>query len=209
MWNYGEPFPEFDMKPLQSPEWVPYPVVGDIFGGLHSQTGTYFETPGHFPDAGPSYQIDDIPFDKLIDIPVHVLHLHKQFSTLLREAIDAEDIKASVKNHDSDIRPGEALLIDAGWGRYWDADFFLNGPFFSHEAFLLLLAFKPRLMGSDFPRWENLDNMQHIFPPFYDNDVWMLAPVVNLENIEAGLLSVLPLAVDDCCCAPCRAFVRH
>jgi len=207
MWNYGIPFPTFNKKPINQPDWVPYKVVADIFDGLHSQTGTYFETPGHFPSAGFTYCVDDIPFEQLIDIPVHVLHLPRQYPTSHRSPITKEDIEIAIIGQ---IPPGEALLINAGWGKFWHADFYLESPYFSYDAFMLLLELKPRLLGTDFPRWENLEHMQHIFPPFYAQDIWMLAPVVNLDRIEAkGLLSVLPLPVSQSCCVPCRAFIRH
>ena len=48
MWGYEPPFPAFHLKPLPQPEWVATRVYCEIFEGIHSQTGTYLETPAHF-----------------------------------------------------------------------------------------------------------------------------------------------------------------
>jgi len=209
MWNYGDPFPEFNLTPVKQPDWVPYKVVADIFEGFHSQTGTFFETPGHFPSSEVIYNVDDIPFEKLIDIPVHVLHLRQSYPPRQRSPITADHMSVAINNHSHEIPPGEAVLVDAGWGTFWDEPFYLNGPYFTYDAFMLLLDLKPRLMGADLARWENLTDLQGFFPKFYAQDIWMLAPVVNLECIESsGLLSVLPLNISNSCCVPCRAFIR-
>jgi len=208
MWNYGDPFPEFSLTPIESPEWVPYEVVGDIFTGLHSQTGTYFETPGHFPAAGINYTVDQIPFSDLIDLSTHVIRLQRPMETSVRDPITAKDIRQAL-DHYGTISPGETILIDTGWGKYWRDSFFLECPYFTYDGFQLLLDLKPRILGTDFPRWENSEQMQHIFPDFYAQDIWMLNPLINLDKIESkGLLSVLPLNVENSCCVPCRAFVK-
>ena len=40
IWSYGEPFPDYDPRPLPQPEWVETRVWCDIFDGMNSQTGT-------------------------------------------------------------------------------------------------------------------------------------------------------------------------
>ena len=208
MWNYGDPFPSFVRTPLKQPDWVPYEITGEIFTGFSSQTGTYFETPGHFPSAGHNYTIDEIPFERLIDIPVHVLHLPGPYPTDRRVPVSLSDVEAALDGRN--IPCGEAVLIDGGWGKYWDSDFYLKGPYFSYDAILRLLEIKPWLLGSDLPRWENLERLENFFPAFYEQDILMLAPVINLEKIEStGLLTIMPLNIRNSCCTPCRAFIRH
>jgi len=211
MWNYGDPFPTFAKTPIASPDWVPYAVAADVFNGLHSQTGTYFETPGHFPSAGNVYNVDDIPFDQLIDMPAHVLHLPPKHPSRERPVITEADVTTAIERHGTPIPHDAAVLIDAGWDVHWDEPFYLDqSPYFTFDAFMAVLKLRPRLLATDFPRWENLDDMQGFFPAFYKQDIWMLAPVVNLGVIKgAGSLSVLPLNVSGSCCVPCRAFIRH
>ena len=54
MWNYDPPFPEINIVPLPPIPWLGGKTVGaEIFEGLHSQTGTYLETPAHhFGNSG-------------------------------------------------------------------------------------------------------------------------------------------------------------
>ena len=68
---------------------------------------------------------------------------------------------------------------------------------------------KPFLLGTDFPRWESFENPQNLFPLFYESDVLMLAPLVNLETIPANRakLTALPLNIPGTSCIPCRAVV--
>lgn len=51
MWNYEPPFPVFHRSPLPQVPWVDAPVYCDIFEGIHSQTGTYLETPAHLLES--------------------------------------------------------------------------------------------------------------------------------------------------------------
>ena len=211
MWNYGDPFPAYNKIPVEQPGWVPYPIAADVFNGLHSQTGTYFETPGHFPAAGHVYDVCDIPFAQMIDIPAHVLHIPKKAPGPKREPVTTSDIEEALSAYGRPVPGGEAVLVDSGWGAYWDEPFYTDyGPYFTYGAFETLLGLKPKLLSTDFPRWENLEHLEHIFPVFYKQNIWMLAPVINLQLItNAGLLSVLPLNIRDSCCVPCRAFIRH
>ena len=55
MWNYEPPFPNFVLKPLPEVPWVKGRVYCEIFEGLHSQTGTYLETPAHYFGNDKSY----------------------------------------------------------------------------------------------------------------------------------------------------------
>jgi kynurenine formamidase len=67
MWNYEEPFPKFEMEPLGEVEWAKTEVFCEIFKGMHSQTGTYLETPAHFYGNENCYLVSDIPIEKLVN----------------------------------------------------------------------------------------------------------------------------------------------
>ena len=106
--------------------------------------------------------------------------------------------------------PDDAILLATGWGVYWDDPMFLEYcPYLTSAAMDWIISKKPFLLGSDSPRWENVEAEEVIFPQFYQADILMLAPLVNIETVEqrsiAGRLTVLPINVKGTCAAPCRA----
>jgi kynurenine formamidase len=108
------------------------------------------------------------------------------------------------------IQPGDAILVGTGWGKYWMDPCYLDAsPYFTYDAMKYLMEKKPFLLGTDFPRWESFENPQNLFPLFYESDVLMLAPLVNLETIPANRakLTALPLNIPGTSCIPCRAVV--
>lgn len=208
MWNYEEPFPKFCMSPLGKVPWVGTEVYCEVFSGLHSQTGTYLETPAHFYGNDKCYLMADVPVKKLVNIPCVVMKLEEKlfYDPALKKPIDASMLENCPGS--KDIPEGCALLIGTGWGRYWmDKCFLENSPYFTYEAMAWLVSKNPFLLGTDFPRWDNIKNSQGFFPLFYEADILMLAPCVNLEKIEnnCGRLTVLPLNIPGTSAAPCRA----
>lgn len=214
MWNYEKPFPKFKMEPLGEVEWAKAEVFCEIFKGMHSQTGTYLETPAHFYGNSNCYLVADIPIDKLVNIQCHVINLdEKDFNVSLcsleRKAIDVNMIKAACNNGE-DIIEKSAVLIGTSWGKHWREDFYLDkSPYFTYEAMKWLISKKPFLLGTDFPRWENLDKPEGFFKDFYAADILMLAPCVNLEKITKSRvkLTALPLNIPGTSSTPCRAVV--
>jgi len=211
IWNYGEPFPHYHMRPLPQPEWVETKVYCEIFDGLNSQTGTYLETPAHLLGYEKSYPISQIPIEKLYEMPCTVLQITPN-EEYKRPPVTAEMLRKAADEIGfckEDVRNG-ALIVSTGWGSHWDSSDYLDrAPYFTYEAAKQLIEWKPFILASDIPRWENLDEPQGFFPEFYAADILMLAPVVNTEQLRLSrsLLTVLPLAVDDSCCVPCRAVV--
>ena len=206
MWNYPAPFPKFDLKPLEKVPWVDGEVYCEIFEGLHSQTGTYLETPAHFFGNDSSYLISDIPVEKLINIPCVVFGIDGMNNPVEATPITKEMLISSSKN--IDISKGCALLISTGWGKHWMEKCFLQqSPYFTYEAMLWLISKKPFLLGTDFPRWENIKKSEGFFEAFYRADILMLAPCINLEKVEKSnvKLTVLPLNITGTSCVPCRA----
>lgn len=208
MWNYEAPFPKFRMRPLGEVPWAGCEVFCEVFEGLHSQSGTYLETPAHYYGHGRSYLAADISVQKLVNIPCAVLMLDQaQFNnSKQRLPITAEMLEHCPGSRY--IKEGWAVLVGTGWGKYWMEESYLShSPYFTLDAVRWLISKKPFLLGTDFPRWENLEQPQGFFPEFYAADVLMLAPCVNLENLK-GLrykLTVLPLNIPGTSCIPCRA----
>ncbi|MDD6307968.1 MAG: cyclase family protein [Clostridia bacterium] len=205
MWNYEPPFPALNIRPLPPVPWVSGYVGCEIFEGLHSQTGTYLETPAHvLGDA--SYPLLSVSLSRITDVPAVILHLpyiepNMPITETLLEACSAFHA----------LQPGDAVLVSCNYGQKWfDADYLSASPYFTKAAMLSLIAKKPSILGSDFPRWDNLAHPQGFFGDFYNADILMLAPLVQLEKCPAngGKLTALPLKAEKTSCAPCRAILQ-
>jgi kynurenine formamidase len=118
--------------------------------------------------------------------------------------------KGSVSGGDYSIAENCAILVGTGWGKHWSENFYLDkSPYFTYEAMKWLISKKPVLLGTDFPRWENLKKPEGFFNEFYSADILMLAPCVNLEKITKTKvkLTALPLRIPGTSSIPCRAVV--
>lgn len=210
MWNYEPPFPRFRVKPLPKVPWVKGNVYCEIFEGMHSQTGTYLETPAHFFGNDKSYLLIDVPVEKLVNIDCVVLNVGPKNPGNRNERIPitAEDLERCPNT--AFIKEGDAILVGCEWGKHWmDEGYLSNSPYFSYEAMMWLIGKKPFLLGSDLARWENLENTEGFFPKFYEADILMLAPCVDLEKVTKPRvkLTVLPLKIPGTSCTPCRAVI--
>ena len=211
MWNYEAPFPAFHLKPLPQPDWVASRVYCEIFEGIHSQTGTYLETPAHFYGNDQCYLMADVSVEKLVSIPCVVLNLQGLDTPgETRPAITAEMLAACPGAED--IQPGDAILIGTGWGKHWMEPCYLEAsPYFTYDAMAWLVEKKPFLLGTDFARWENFEQPQNLFPLFYAGNILMLAPLVGVEKVPVSRvkLTALPLNIPGTSCIPCRAVVTE
>ena len=211
MWSYEPPFPTYHLKPLPEVPWVKDRVWCEIFDGLHSQCGTYLETPAHFFGNDNCYLLEDLPAEKLCDIPAVLISLPVMSPKDEREGISAEDLEHALG--DRTVPEGCALLVGCGWGKYWfDGRYLSKSPYFKRDAMEWLIRKKPFLLGSDIARWENLERPEGFFFDFYKADILMLAPLVKLEEVDSRknlLLTALPLAVTGTSCAPARAIIKE
>ena len=211
MWKYGPPYP--DLKVTVKKEYM------EGFGefnftqvdGLHALTGTYVETPAHYKGYDNSYLLSDIPLEKLVNLDCVVLHLKdlKQ-DTSGKTVVTREDLEKCTSSHL--IREGDAILVDHGYAdaMWFDPENFSKSPYFTYDAFMYLLEKKPYVLGSDTACWDNLSKPEGFFAKFYEQDILMLAEVINLSAVpdQRVKLSILPLKLDETCAAPCRAFIE-
>ncbi|OGO79897.1 MAG: hypothetical protein A2Y21_10375 [Clostridiales bacterium GWC2_40_7] len=210
MWNYEEPFPRFKLRSLEDIPWVDGKVYCEIFEGLHSQTGTYLETPAHYYGNDNCYLIADIPVEKLMNKSCSVINIDSKLfcNSQDRIPVTAEMLENSPGSRG--IAEGEAVLVGTGWGSRWmDQHYLEHSPYFTNEAMQWLISKKPFLLGTDFPRWENLIKPEGFFESFYTADILMLAPCVNLESIIKSKvkLTALPMNIPGTSCVPCRALI--
>jgi arylformamidase len=100
--------------------------------------------------------------------------------------------------------------VGTGWDRKWDdEDYFLQAPYFSGEAIDWILAQGVGILGADSPQWDSREDPQDFFPRFFQSECLLLAPLINLLEIEQPRVKLitLPLKVAGACAAPCRAIV--
>jgi kynurenine formamidase len=172
------------------------------------QTGTYLETPAHFLGYKESYPLIDVGIDKLVNISTYVIKLELGDLHEIggRKAITRDKL---VENVDQDLLKGcDAILVSTGWGENWKSENFVEAsPFLKYDAMDFLIESKPFILGADSPMWENVEKPEGFFPKFFNANILMLAPCVNLETIseEVVALTVLPLKVERACVVPCRA----
>jgi len=176
---------------------------------LSSLSGTYLETGAHMLEG--TRVLDDYAVSEFI-LPAVVCHVPcKQPRELIRRA----DLEANCPP----VHPGDALLIDCGWGNRWRSpDFVSGGPSFHPECLPWLIEQPISLLGVDVPcieaYWSTPESPEqggNMLIPLFRNDILLLAPLVNLDRVRAprGELIALPLKVEGASGAPCRAIFRE
>ncbi len=212
MWSYDWtlpfPVPIAHLQPVSSRE-----ENGEEFWHLDltSHTGTYLETAALSNEGRQT--IDQLSLDQLFR-PAKVLRLPDKGP---RSLIYAEDLE----KHAPKIDPGDALLIDTGWGPNWSSERYIpDTPCYHRSCFEWLRQQPMSIWAVDTPiaqaeyipgREKDVDygpgEGEIILPLFTENDILLLAPVVNLDTIQnlSGQLIALPVKAQGASAAPCRA----
>ena len=113
------------------------------------------------------------------------------------------------------MQPGDALLIECGWGSRWgEPDYVTGSPAFHVDCLPWLLAQPFAILGVDVPciesarsRPDGTEAAGNMLVPIFQRGVLLLAPLVNLDQIRTprGQLIALPLNIRAVSGAPCRA----
>jgi arylformamidase len=209
LWDYNV----LDLGEVVLPELAIERVAGVERDGFdahamrfHSLSGTYTETGAHLIDGAPT--IDTLELPELIR-PAKILRLGDLGP---RALIGPDELVAAAPALD----PGDALIIDTGWGRRWNQPgYVLDAPAFSVKTLPWLLEQPFSILALDTPVMEcqwcaaegRPEDAGELLAPLYERGMVLLAPVVNLDRISAseGTLITLPLRVAGVCAAPCRA----
>lgn len=205
MWSVeGNPFPLVEVAELPTLPHLPYPVYAQtVF--MPGQASTYLETAAHMnPDR---IKINELPLERLFTEAV-VLKIPLGADAHITAAL----IQQALREAGETLHPGDSLLIGTGWDAKWDdPDFLLYPPHFTGEAIDWILRQEIGLLGCDSPLWDGRRDPQNFFPRFFQSDVLLLAPVVNLFSIQRPRvhLVTLPTKVAGACAAPCRAIVTE
>ena len=126
--------------------------------------------------------------------------------------------RAELEAHCPPVEPGDALLIECGWGTRWDSPDFVSGtPSYPHRLPAVAPGAAVRPAGGRCAATPDgtVDTRGGRLEPahvdaHFRRGALLLAPLVNLDQIavERGELIALPLNVRGINGAPCRAVFR-
>jgi kynurenine formamidase len=211
MWSYGPPFPEFKLVEIEHPEWVDFTAYSQKFEGFCMLTGTYIDGPAHALGLKKAEPIHKIPLEKLFDVDAYVLKF--DLGNLDREGnrpyITLEDIK---KAEEKKIPDGSNIIVATGWGNHWDKpDFLTHDWFMKKDAVEYIVSKKPFILAMDSPSIDNVDHEQGLWDLIYGNDIYLVAPLVNLDKITKFKvkLYVCPLKILNTSGLPCRVIIKE
>lgn len=201
MWAYGEPYPTPRITQIPPPAWLDYPVYSQTVT-FAVQSGTYLETAAHMdPQRLP---IDQLPLERCYNIDALALWIPRGAD----ESITPAHLQQALAASGEKLRSGDALLVGTGWDKHWSApDFVTHPPYFTAAAIDWVLDHQVALLAADTPRYDSPNDPQNFFPKFFQGDILLLAPVVNLDQVRRprGKLTALPLKIKDACASPVRA----
>ena len=201
MWSYADPYPAPSIVEIPPPDWLAYPVYSQTVT-MAVQCATYLETGAHmYRDV---ISIDQLALERCYLIDALTLWIPKGPD----EAISVSDLTQALAKSGESLRPGDALLVGTGWDQHWTLpDYLSNPPYFLAEAIDWVIDQQVSLLGGDTPRYDSPTNPQNFFPKFFKQDILLLAPLVNLHQVQQprGKLTALPLKIQGACASPVRA----
>jgi len=208
MWDFGFPHGKFKILQLDF-EAFGRKCHQEGFEGMVGSTGTFIETGAFFLGYEKSITTNKIPLEKLVNVDTCILQI--PYSSLRekdgRKYISLKDIKAAEKGK---ICKSSGIIVSTGYGQNWDRkDYIEKSPFFKKSAIDYLLNKEPILLGSDFPSWDNILNLEYIFKRLFKTDIIVIASLINLEKIKKFKVKLiaLPIKILDICTCPLRAVV--
>jgi kynurenine formamidase len=206
MWSYnmlpGMNVPEFAAEMVAEIPSHGYEAYGYRLASL---TGSYIETGRHMIEGQPA--LSDLPPSDFIR-PAVVCHVPRKGPG---GVIHGAELAANCPP----VQPGDALLIECGWGSRWgEPDYVTATPTYHVDCLPWLLAQPFGLLGVDVPciesarsRPDGSEETGNMLVPLFERGILLLAPLVNLDQITAprGQLIALPLNIRGVSGAPCRA----
>ena len=208
MWSYSslldlkDGLPEFECKRVATIATDGYEAYGYR---LSSLTGSYIETGRHMIEDAPV--LSDLPLPSFIR-PAVVCHVPRKGPG---EVIHGAELEANCPP----VQPGDALLIECGWGSRWgEADYVTGSPAYHVDCLPWFMAQPFAILGVDVPciesarsRPDGSEATGNMLVPLFQRGILLLAPLVNLDQIQTprGQLIALPLNIQAVSGAPCRA----
>jgi len=201
MWSYGSPYPTPTITQIPPPDWLDYPVYSQTIS-MAVQSGTYLETAAHMDQT--RMPIDQLPLSRCYLIDAVALWIPRNAN----QPIGAAAMQRAVAEAGLTVEAGDALLVGTGWDRQWHApNFVTEPPYFLADAIDWVLDHQVSLIGAATPRYDSPHNPQNFFPTFFQNEILLLAPLINLAEVGTarGKVTALPLKLKDACASPVRA----
>ena len=147
--------------------------VDKLYLGSHS--GTHIDAPWHFSRHGS--RIDELPLDRFIAYGTIVKVQDKQAG----ESIKKNDIEPVLAL----ISPGEFLVFQTGWDRYFGKEAYLHHPYLSEELAATILELGVSLVGIDAlsidPTTEGTFKAHSILMP---REVLIVENLCNLDQVQ-------------------------
>lgn len=202
LWAQSAIYPLAEVTELPPPRPAPYRSYAQaVYTPMNAST--YLETAAHlYPDR---IKVADLPLDRLFTDAVVV-----KVPLGPKGEITSAMIQQGLRAAGETVRKGDSLLIGTGWDTMWDApNYISDSPHFAAEAIDWILAQEVGLLGSDASQWD--DGRQGFFPRFFQFDILLLGPLVNLGAVSRPRvrLVTLPLKLAGVCAAPCRVIVEE
>ncbi len=207
LWGYHELpsleriVPQVEITPIASIEREGFFASKMV---LSTISGTYLEAGSHILQEGKT--LDQYPIERFF-LPAKILRLPRQRE---RSRISRHLLEENAPL----IVPGDALLIDTGWGVRWNTPgYVLSCPNFDNDALHWIIDQNISLLGVDVPciesAWSESEEEAKgtMLGELFVHDILLLAPLVGLEKIcsDRGELICLPLPLRGTSGAPCRA----
>jgi kynurenine formamidase len=172
---------------------------------LATITGTYLETAAHHFHGRPT--IDEIPPERFICEAVIVRLGEKPAA----EPITEKDLRQAAEA--LEVQEGDAMLLDTGWARMWNADNYVDGsPYLTMDAMRWIVSHGISILGGDMPCFDNPRGGVGVNTVLFGSGALILAPLVNLKAVPQArsrvTLMAFPLKIKGVCGTPCRAIVK-
>jgi len=210
MWYFGDPWPRFHFKTrYHKIESIGLTAMIEDFEGMGGHTGLHIETPATGIGYDRSYPLIDVPIEKLVNADASVLQIPYDELPIKdgKPYISLEDIKEAEKE---EIPEGSIILIGTGYGKNWDSENYLAKSWFiKRDAMFYLIDKKPFLLGVDATDFENWADPEGFFDRFFNSDILLMAPCINLEKVKNFKVkfTALPLKIKGAAICPTRAVV--
>ena len=170
-------------------------------------SGTYVESGAHILERGlllDSYKLED--FIR----PCSIIRLPEQNPrSLIRKSV--------LEQYAVETNPGDALIIDTGWGKQWNKQgYVLNCPNFAPDAIEWVIDRQPSIFGVDIPciegSWseDNEEEKGGLLGVLFNQGALLVAPLINLWDVprDTGILYCMPLQLAGTSGAPARVFIE-
>lgn len=210
MWYFGDPWPRFNFKTrYHELEAIGLTAMIEDFEGMGGHTGLHIETSATGIGYEKSYPLIDVPIEKLVYADAYVYQLRHDDLPVKdgKSYISLEALKEAEKE---EVPEGSIILIGTGYGKNWDKeDYLAKSWFIRREAMYYIIDKKPVLLGVDATDFENWTNPERFFERFFNSNILLMAPCINLERIQKFKVKfiALPLKIKGAAICPTRAVV--